>query len=86
MVQIIFFKFTYTGELDSPVKDDQLMQLAKIFRVKTLESLCEAASFNIDESEIARLALQLRTPGSTQSLMEVKYKMPNFKKYIFYML
>ena len=82
-----FLKFIYTGELDSPVKDDQLMHLAKIFRVKTLESLCEAASYNIDESEIARLALQLRTPGSTQSLMEVKYKMPNLKKiYILYVL
>ncbi len=70
-----FLKFIYTGELDSPVKDDQLMQLAKIYRVKTLENLCEVASFNVDESEIARLALQLRTPGSggAQSLMEVKY-------------
>lgn len=71
-----FLKFIYTGELDSPVKDDQLMQLAKIYRVKTLECLCEAASFNVDESEVARLALQLRTPGfgAAQSLMEVKYR------------
>lgn len=37
-----FLKFIYTGELEGPIRNLQLMNLAKKYQIKTLEALCQS--------------------------------------------
>ncbi len=45
-----FLKFIYTGEIEGPIKNCQMMmKLATTFQVNTVKNLCEVASHEIDE-------------------------------------
>jgi len=57
-----FLKFVYTGTLEGPINSIlPLLQLAETYQVKTLESLCRLASRDIDEDDLGRVALQLKS-------------------------
>ena len=55
-------KFVYTGELDGIVELG-VGQLAAAYQIKPLEDLCEFASHDVDEDEMAELAMQLKSGG-----------------------
>lgn len=44
-----FIKFIYTGELEGPVKSEELLQLANNYKIKTLEDLCRIAALEVGE-------------------------------------
>ncbi len=66
-----FLKFIYTGELEEPVINDGLIQLARTYQIKTLENLCQAASADIDDDQMIKVALKLKAETS-QSTVIVK--------------
>ncbi len=57
-----FLRFIYTGELEGPIKNPRLLQLAQKYQVKTLEKLCQAASSDIDIHKMTELSFYLK-PG-----------------------
>ena len=61
-----FLKFIYSGELEEPMNDPDLLQLATDYKIKTLESLCRFASHVVNEDEIMKFAMQFR-PGASDS-------------------
>lgn len=63
-----FLRFIYTGELEGPVKNPGLLlQLAEKYQIKTLESLCQAASSDIDIHKMTELSFYLKPGRSTCS-------------------
>ena len=65
-----FLQFVYTGELDGPIRDPGLMQLATVYQIKTLESLCRFASHDVDEDEMVAFTMQFR-PGASDSQLHI---------------
>jgi len=61
-----FLKFIYSGELEEPMNDPDLLQLATDYKIKTLESLCRFASHVVNEDEMMKFAMQFR-PGASDS-------------------
>lgn len=57
-----FLRFIYTGELEGPIKNPGLLQLAQKYQIKTLERLCQAASSDIDIHKMTELSFYLK-PG-----------------------
>ena len=67
-----FLKFLYTGELDGIATKD-LLQLASIYQVETLEKICQAATAAyIGCDQMATLALSLNAEDGNSSI-EIKY-------------
>jgi len=66
-----FLKFIYTGELEGPVISDQLMKLAKTYKITTLIELCRAASHDIPLGELATMASGLQ--WTKKPSVQIKY-------------
>jgi len=67
-----FLKFVYTGKLEGSISGRQLKQLATTYQIRTLEDICEAASYDIDGEEMSVLALQLN-PSLEKVSYEIRY-------------
>ncbi len=67
-----FLKFVYTGKLEGSISGHQLKQLATTYQIRTLEDLCQAASYDIDGEEMSVLALQLN-PSLEKVSYEIRY-------------
>ena len=53
-----FLEFIYTGHLEGPIRSGKLKQLAVAYRMKTLEDLCDAASYEINGNQLSSLILE----------------------------
>jgi len=53
-----FLKFLYTGESEGAVNNPKLKELASTYQIKILESICGAASKEMDEDQMVKFVLQ----------------------------
>lgn len=67
-----FLKFIYTGELEGPARSDQLMKLAKTYKITTLIELCRVASHDIPLGELAATASGLQ--WTKEPSVQIKYR------------
>lgn len=53
-----FLKFLYTGELEVAISNPKLKELASTYQIKSLESICKAASKEMDADQMIKFVLQ----------------------------
>lgn len=68
-----FIKFIYTGELEGPINNQHLIQLAITYQIKTLEDLCQAASANTNRDQMASLGMKMKPAEAGEFVMEIQY-------------
>ena len=67
-----FLKFVYTGQLEGTISNpNKLRALATTYQIKTLESICEAASKEMDKDQMVKFVLQFKLLAGSISSVEV---------------
>ncbi len=65
-----FIKFIYTGEFEAPISKE-LVQLAVLYQVNSLEKLLTSASKDISTDKIAAIAMHLK-PETQPKLIDLE--------------
>jgi len=67
-----FLKFVYTGQLEGIIiNPKKLKELASIYKIKTLESICEAASKEMDDDLMVKFILEFESFVGSSLAVEI---------------